>query len=261
MIVTCALAWWNETPEDLARCVRGMATVADRVVAVDGAYVRYPGATITSAPEQAEAIRATAQEVGLEAVIHIPDRLWAGQVEKRDFLMRQAAIGSDWIAGVDADFLISGNRLRVRRDLERYGDDVDVVRVVLETPVGRGEYASHWHRKIEEWRSYEFHHFFRALPEIGCERVHWQFRAVKNGEPVWMLGVPDDTRRMLPSVLLRHYHEYRVQHLTLQRSHAQVMASRAFLNDREWIMEQTGQEDDIPGLPPPKLDYENLAAG
>lgn len=261
MIVTGALAWWNETPEDLARCIRGMATVCDRVVAVDGAYRRYPGATITSAPEQAAAIRDTAKEVGLEAIIHRPKRLWAGQVEKRDFLMREAAKGSDWIAGVDADFLITGDRAVVRKDLASYGPDVDVVRVMIETPPGHGEYASHWHEKIEQWRAYEFHHFFRALPGFGCERTHWQFRALKDGEPVWLLGIPDDSRRMLPSVLLRHYRSYRVKHLTLHRTHEQMMASRAYLNDRQWVVEETGQEDDLPDLPRPKWDFESLAVG
>lgn len=261
MIVTAMLAWWNENPADLARCVRSMAISCDRVVAVDGAYRRYPGATIKSPPEQAEAIRAAAAEVGLEAVIHVPKRLWAGQVEKRDFLIRLASQDSDWVAGVDADFLILGDRGRVRRDLAKYGSDVDVVRVVLETPVGRGEYASKWHRRIEDWYSYEFHHFFRVLPEMGFERTHWQIKAVKDGEPVWMLGVPDDTRRMLPSVLLRSYRHYKIQHLTLHRNHKQMMASRAYLNDREWVVQETGQEDDRPDLPRPQWDYENLAAG
>ena len=37
MIVTAALIWYDERSEDLERCVRGMATIADRVIAVDGA--------------------------------------------------------------------------------------------------------------------------------------------------------------------------------------------------------------------------------
>src|SRR5207247_1053795 len=50
--VTAALCWWNEKPEDLARCVRGVANIADRIVALDGAYVRYPGATVRSDEKQ-----------------------------------------------------------------------------------------------------------------------------------------------------------------------------------------------------------------
>ena len=42
MIVTAALCWWNELPEDLDRCIRAAALIADRVVALDGAYRRYP---------------------------------------------------------------------------------------------------------------------------------------------------------------------------------------------------------------------------
>jgi hypothetical protein len=235
-----------------------MATVADRVVAVDGAYARYPGATVTSPADQAEAIRVTAQEVGLEAVIYEPQRLWGGQVEKRDYLLRQASVGSDWIAVVDADFLISGQRNRVRRDLVTYGPDVDVVRVVIETPTGHGEYASHWHRRVEKWRSNELEHFFRVLPEMSVERLHWQYGALKDGEPVWLFGIPDDTRRKLPSVLLRSYRSYLIRHLTLQRSHEQILASRAYLNDREWVVEQSGQEDDQPGLSRPTWDYVSL---
>ncbi len=35
----------------------------------------------------------------------------------------------------------------------------------------------------------------------------------------------------------------------------QINASRAFLNDRYRVIDQTGQEDDIPGLPPFEYDY------
>jgi hypothetical protein len=50
MIVTGILAWWDEPPELLDACIRGLGDIADRIVAVDGAYRRYPAATITSPP-------------------------------------------------------------------------------------------------------------------------------------------------------------------------------------------------------------------
>ena len=57
MIVTAALCWYNEPPDELAACVRATATVADRIVAVDGAYRRYPGAKPMSSPAQVKAIQ------------------------------------------------------------------------------------------------------------------------------------------------------------------------------------------------------------
>lgn len=254
MIVTAALAWWDERPEDLERCVRGMATVADRVVAVDGAYARYPGATVTSSVEQHDAIRETAIEVGIEPIIVTPDRLWAGQVEKRDHMMRLAAEGSDWIAVVDADYVISGDRPMVRRDLASY--TADVVRVIIETPAGNGEYASHYHRLAEQYRTQEFEHIFRALPGMRVERLHWCYSALKDGERVWLFGIPDDTRPKAQSVMLDNY---RIRHMTLRRTPEQIRSKRAYFNDREWVRQTTGQEDDQPGLPPPKWDYDALA--
>ena len=56
MIVTAALCWWNELPEDLERCVRGVANVADRVVALDGAYRRYPTGTARSSEAEYDEI-------------------------------------------------------------------------------------------------------------------------------------------------------------------------------------------------------------
>src|SRR5512146_2315942 len=106
MIVNAALAFWNERPEDLRRCVIGIANIADRIVAVDGAYARYPGATIRSPDVQIEALRTAADERNIELRLIQPDRLWAGQVEKREFMMRDAMSDADWVALVDADWVI-----------------------------------------------------------------------------------------------------------------------------------------------------------
>ena len=109
-IVTASLVWWDEPPETLRECVLGAARVCDRIVAVDGAYRRYPGATGTSPPEQAAAISEAARDAGIECLVVSPDRLWAGQVEKRTHALALAAIGSDWVAVVDADHVIDADR-------------------------------------------------------------------------------------------------------------------------------------------------------
>jgi hypothetical protein len=52
VIVTAALAWYDEAPEDLDRYVRALPVVCDRLVAVDGGYERYPGATPRSSRDE-----------------------------------------------------------------------------------------------------------------------------------------------------------------------------------------------------------------
>lgn len=255
MIVTAALIWWNERPADLERCVQGMATIADRLVAVDGAYARYPGATVTSPAEQARAIRRAGLRYGLEVDIHTPDDLWAGQVEKRSYALRQASQGSDWVAVVDADWVISGDRSKARDELASYGPDVDVVSVPFYTPPGDGQNASGWHIAVRDSWSY-LPHIFRALPEMTVERYHWHFGARKGRHLVWLWGPPNQGRALLPP----HQMEapYLIEHHTLSRTEEQVLASRAFINDRLLVVALTDQEDDLPELPRPVFDFTTM---
>lgn len=255
MIVTAALIWWNERPEDLERCVRGMATIADRLVAVDGAYARYPNATTTSPSEQARAIRRAAKAVGIEVDIHTPGTIWAGQVQKRSYALSEASKGSDWVAVVDADWVISGDRKRARAELETYGADLDVVSVPFYTPSGDGQVASGWHIAVRESWSY-LPHIFRALPEMSVERYHWHVGARKGKHLVWLWGPPNDGRAVLPPHNLEA--PYLIEHMTLSRTEEQVMASRAFLNDRQMVVALTDQEDDMPDLPRPVFDYTTI---
>jgi len=249
-MITAALSWWNERPEDLVACVFGMAEIADRIVAVDGAYARYPGATVTSSPDQADAIRGAASVAGLGCVIVEPNRLWAGQVEKRSFLLAEAARGSDWIAIVDADWIIHADRAAARAELETVHDDV--VSVSMWTPDSGLEPATGWHRKVAGKRS-EQPHLFRPLPELRAETMHAWYSALVDGERVWALKGNRPKRRVLGQHRLRA--RYEIEHRTLYRTEQQCRASRAFCNDREFVLRRTGQEDDAPGLPPPVFDY------
>jgi len=133
MIVTGALCWWNELPEDLDRCVRGLGDVCDRVIALDGAYSRYPTGTARSSEDQLDAIRKAAKDVGLDCMIVQPDRLWRGQVEKRNALIGMASVGSNWFATVDADHIIKADRETIREALKR--ESADVVEVPYLTPL------------------------------------------------------------------------------------------------------------------------------
>jgi hypothetical protein len=253
-IVTAMLIWYDEPPELLSACIRGLGDVADRVVAVDGAYRRYPGAAITSPPAQARAIRAAAKRAKLECLVLTPDRLWAGQVEKRSYGLAAAAVGTDWIVVIDADHIVHADRDAVRRELASVPLEIDVVTVEMTTPrdLKRGiveTSATGWHRGIADV-TMPYAHIFRALPGLRIERFHWWFSAVKDGRRVWISGAEPNYGKAG-----RMESRYVVEHRCHQRDKAHMLAGRAFCNDRVKVVERTGQEDDVPGLPRPVWDY------
>jgi hypothetical protein len=257
--VTAALCWWNERPTDLARCVRGVANIADRIVALDGAYRRYPGATVTSPPEQAKTIRREAEAAGLGCLVVEPDRLWAGQIEKRSHLLALAGVGADWIVTVDADHIIETERDAVRRELA--ASTADVVEVPFHTPLNdRRSLASsapgQWHVEQTEQVQY-IPQVWRAILGLRVEQHHWWISATKNGQKVWAWA-GDTSRPHLPHALF--VTPYRVEHRVLFRTTEQIRASRAFCNDRESVVLATGQEDHVAGLPEPAFDYERIPA-
>lgn len=251
LTITAALSWWDESADMLQRAVRASAHIADRIVALDGAYRRFPGGTPASPPEQAEAIREAAAAVGLDCLVLAPDRLWSGEEEKRTYLYQLAAIGSDWIAVVDADHIIACER-EVTRSTIASRSDVDVWSVDLYTRPNEaramGESAAGpWHAQ-SAGIVIPFAHLLRALPDIRVERFHWWHSALLGTERVWMqyggndYAVPDG-RRVLPHV---HLDGYRVDHETLYHDADRVRANRAFYDDRAVIVGRTESEDDWP---------------
>ncbi len=260
MIVSVALAWYDEPPELLSRCVRSCAVIADRIVALDGAYARFPGARVVSPPEQAEAIREAAADVGLELILEQPTRLWAGQVEKRSALIARGAEGSDWVQVVDADHVLQGTRETVRQALAEAR--ADVYEVPFFTPANPdlpiGDTAAHeWHAGMAG-RMVPMALVYRALPDMRYESYHWWLSAEKNGQRVWLWGNGPGTHARVEAF---PDPTYRIDHLTLHRDRAHVLASRAFCNDREMVVRMPGQEDDRPELPRPVWDFARMARG
>jgi hypothetical protein len=268
-LVTAALSWYDEPPDLLEACIRGAAEIADRIVAVDGAYRRYPDAKVTSPFRQVKVIRDTAARLGIECDVYVPNRLWAGQVEKRSFLVQRAAEDSEWLALIDADHIIHADREAARAELKRLvvRSHVNIVSVPFYTPLHpkrsvEKSSASHWHAKLADKRFYHCH-FLRALPGLRVERFHYWYSGLKNGQRVWLPfgGKPSKKREaaaypvMLPRPMRARYE---VEHVTLLRDEKHILAGRAFCNDRVMIVQRTGQEDDVPGLPPPVFDYETV---
>lgn len=250
MIVTAAMSWWDETPDVLRRAVRASAQIADRIVALDGAYRRFPGGTPASPPEQAQAICEAAEEVGLDCLVLSPSRLWAGENEKRTYLYQMAAIGSDWIAVVDADHIVVCDRETARATIASR-PDVNVWSVDFHTPPNPDRpmelsAAGPWHAK-SSGIVIPFAHLLRALPDIRCERFHWWHSALLGTERVWMqyggndYAVPDG-RRVLPH---EHLDGYRVDHVTLFKDADRVQINRSFYDETAKLVKATGQEDDL----------------
>lgn len=261
MIINAALAWWNERPEDIRACPAGIANVADRVVAVDGAYSRYPGATVASPKEQYEALIDSANEFGLDLVTPSIDRLWAGQVEKRQFLMREASVDCDWIMVVDTDHIIDTVRDDIRTEIGQItlNPHADVIDAHLFTPPNEGMpiekiAAGKWHEESAT-KILNIAHFYRPYQDFKVERFHYWYSAVKNDEKIWM-WYGDGSAREAQHVGLET--QYKIIHRTLFRTPEQVLASRGYLNDRAWVVRETSQEDDRPDLPRPVYDYTTM---
>lgn len=113
------LSWYDEPVWCLTELVTSAARAGmDAIVAVDGAYALYPNGRPQSPAEQAQAILASAQGAGIEAVLHVPRDVWFGnEIEKRTFsfdLAHQIATpGEDWLWILDGDEVITeANGLR-----------------------------------------------------------------------------------------------------------------------------------------------------
>lgn len=248
MIVTAALAWFDEELEDLYRCVSSLPTVADRLVAVDGGYARYPGAKAASPKKQAMFIEQTAREVGLDVVVDVPDRVWVGQVEKRNHLLSRAAKGSDWIVGVDADHVLHGLRDPVRHELAGLKAE-DAVDVDFYTPINHDRpmaeaAAGEWHEDLAGQKA-RIAAFFRALPGLRVERFHWWYSGMRGDRRVWVWGGDNTYPRPAVHVL---YAPFFVEHRCMFRQPKHILANRAFCEDRESIVAAIGQEDPVEAL-------------
>lgn len=103
--ITAALAWFDEQPETLARCVRSLDGVADNLLAVDGRWDLFDAPMNISPLDQAEAIHGAAAEIGLTVREETcsANRPWPSQAAKRDYMLRTAATMGDWVFYIDAD--------------------------------------------------------------------------------------------------------------------------------------------------------------
>lgn len=199
------LSWYEEDPAWLAECVAAAARVCDHIVAVDGAYVRFPGADKKpiSSPEQARVIQSVAAGAGIGCTVHVPREAWAGnEVEKRDFMFRFASTfaepDEDWFLVVDADEFVTAAPPGFRSLLKASDRNVAAL-----TFWERGDLDS----------GYPLRRMYRAIPGIGIQGVHYCVTAPVNGELRVLSGIetihPLEIAEDLTSIRLEHRKDLR----------------------------------------------------
>lgn len=245
MNIVAMLAWWDEPPEELDACVRSLTVLCDAVVAVDGGYEMTPGATPASPRGQAESILAAAAEMGLRATVVVPDRVWTGQVAKRDFMLRLAALDADWLLAVDADHRLVGNRDPIRDELQRFGPYVDTVLHDFYTPYPRQpgklleEISPHeWHTKLAG-KTVEHCLLIRRMEDMHVTGSHWGYSGVREDGVRVSLGgwreEPTGRHRRLTA-------PFQVDHVCFMRDQMRLDRNRDYCRIRDEFAETHGYE-------------------
>lgn len=236
MKVVALLSWFQEKPAWLAATVASCAKFCDHIVAVDGAYLLYPGALKRpySGTGQAETILNTARGAGIACTIHTPTAAYVGnEVEKRNLLFQLAqpfvTPEQDWLIVMDADMVIT-KATNVKEKLDRYDpgaadaaefttwwcDDMHATQVaqgiVNENDIRPGSCRTRL--------------MFRALHNMRCLYTHWCYagdRIHEDGEEetIWYWGKPDYEYQcaavdLTADLEVEHRHAHRSQNRMLE---------------------------------------------
>lgn len=250
-VVTAALAWFDEPLETLEECILSLEGVVDRVLAVDGAYARVSADSDVSPANQARLILDCSEKIGARCDLVVPRKRWAGQVAKRDFMMRRAAKRSDWILVVDADYVLCGDTQAAREEIESVPLSTDVIQIRFFTPPNP-DVADVWETAATSWHVETSGQWWwlplmpRGLPDFRVMNHHWWYAARgSDGEIVWIWGEGDAYRQTTRRHTLAA--DMWIEHRCLFRDRERVLRNRDFCADREGIVAATGQEDD-PGV-------------
>lgn len=245
MKIVAMLAWWDEPPRDLYACVKSLRVLCDAVFAVDGAYAMTPGATARSADEQADTIRKAAADSGLDHTVVTPTEVWTGQVEKRDFMLREAARDADWVLAVDCDHRLVGDRDKIRAELARVASYADSIRHDFHTPMPANpadldRLSPHpWHTKLAG-KTIEHSLLLRCLDDMRVEQVHWGYSG-RIGKKRVALG-----NWRSPDLPQGRYHRLQapfcVDHVCFARDRMRLDRNRAYCAKRDRFKGDNGFE-------------------
>jgi hypothetical protein len=206
MRIAACLSWYDEEPAALCRWVAGVASFADIVVAVDGAYYHYPDARGDSPEEQRYALYQACGEHGLD--FQEVDREpgpnpapWPSEVDKRATELAIAVSmvePEDWLVRLDADEFAHSADPEALRWLLEATREVDVCTFEL-----YGELPNPFRFPIRR--------ILRALPGLTCEGAHYVAKAGQRylaGHPEW--HPIEQAQAIGPSLLeVEHRHQDR----------------------------------------------------
>lgn len=199
------LAFYDEPPDQLIKCMRGLERAGvDHVIAVDGAYDLYPDGANTSHPNQHAALDLACMHMKMGLTLHVPKTVWAGnEVEKRTFLFSLAwacATEGDWFFVMDADQEVIELPDDFRKRLETVKEDVGETHFVDTAALA----ANH-----ADWPPYfTVRNLFRAQP-IHLDTNHISY-GTADGR--WLWG--DASRKVEPcfdmtDLLIEHHPDKR----------------------------------------------------
>ena len=202
MKLIALISWYDEDPDALEATIYDAARCGvTHLFALDGAYAAYPGGKPESAREQAARIERACTDYGIAHVVDAPDRLWDGEVEKRDTLFKWAAedfavTPRDWFLVLDADERIEHAQdlrpLLRRCDSSTGKQDVWDVLVLEQDERTYGVVRNRWNRRA-----------FRCLPGLHVHpRSHWHYLD-GDGRILWGYNAIDAAGH-LPIVLRNH---------------------------------------------------------
>ena len=181
MRVVAITVWFNEDPDHLAKLALSLAGFADGLVAVDGAYRYFPNGAARSRPEEAIALIEGCDHSGVELVLHQPNRLWEGEVAKRNTALRLArSLNPDWVVIVDGDTEI-GYHEGVRDALAKTKFDVALTRMVDDESVANRQWCN-------------IRNVFRYSDDLEWWRTHYM---VRKGEKLLFCPLPANERLAL----------------------------------------------------------------
>lgn len=223
MKVTAVLAWFDESPETLDRCVRSLAGVADRLVALDGPWEHFPHESASSPRVQHDAIMSAA--ASLESVTVMPsNRPWRSQVAKRAALLELARIvGSDWLLVIDADEHVErcdGGLLRER--LASTGRDV--------CKVGFRTYGA----GVKNHRPVAIRRLYRESTGVTVDVAHNGYRT---SDGRWLHGDGRHVRRELAddlSDVIAVAHDRDARSVERQKARVEFIDERRRLKFESW---------------------------
>jgi hypothetical protein len=187
MKIVALLSWYEEDPRWLAEMVASLPNAGvDHLVALDGAYAMFPGATPQSHPSQAAVIRSACERHGIGCTIHQPTEVFHdNEVEKRSLLFQlgeEVTGPDDWYLVMDADELSTDVPGDFRQRLATTTRDVAEVTFQEPDPDETGNAANYskWRRK----NRFEIRVLFRAIRGLRVKGNHWTYMT-PDGRRLW----------------------------------------------------------------------------